>query len=104
MGTERAPIRQRLLPKPRLMPRWLWPPIEERLWALGWRSKHDVEVARMDARNRRWIAFTDRELRSVYLALAQSPSGGSHRDHDMMTEIIVEANRRGEGRAKGILG
>jgi hypothetical protein len=51
----------------------------------------------------RWITFTDRELREIWLSLATAPTSGSNRGHEMIAEITVEANRRGEERAQAIL-
>lgn len=53
---------------------------------------------------RRWETFTDRELREVQRALAESPTAGSMRAHDMIAEITVEAARRGDKRALMIVG
>jgi hypothetical protein len=51
----------------------------------------------------RWISFTDRDLREIYLALASSPESGSMRSNAMLDEITIEANRRGRQRAEVIL-
>ena len=51
----------------------------------------------------RWEYFTDRELKEINDALATAPSAGTMRAHELMAEITVEANRRGEDRAGVIL-
>lgn len=50
----------------------------------------------------RWERFSDKELRLVYVALMDKFSDKMHAQ-GMSDEITVEANRRGDERAKAIL-
>ena len=50
----------------------------------------------------RWAAFSDKELRLIYLALAKEFSDKMHAQ-EMNDEIVIEANRRGNDRAEWIL-